>query len=151
MLVPLLEDSKSFFKSLAIIEDYRKFCFIMLSNFLLFFYRLNEGKNKRDEPKGIVFLSNLLLLFQHCHHCFCPNPHVKTIRCGTMLTIESRCNNCKECFTWKSQPYLFGKSPAGIFSLVLVFCVQELPSERQGNVCLNMPFALFNGHRSCLC
>ena len=94
--------------------DYRKFCFIMLSHFVCFsFYSLNEGKNKRDEPKGIVFLSHLLLLFQHCHHCFCPNPQVKTSRCGTMLTIESWCNNCKESFTWKSQPYLFGKFPAG--------------------------------------
>lgn len=99
-----------------------KFCdnFCIYSN-VSFIIRVNEGTNKRDEPKGIVFLSQLLLLFQHCHHCFHPNPKVKTSCSGTLLIIESQCSNCKESFTWKSQPYLFGKFPAG--NILLSFAI----------------------------
>ncbi|XP_046861503.1 uncharacterized protein LOC124454796 [Xenia sp. Carnegie-2017] len=103
-------------------EQCNKFCdnFCIYSN-VSFIIRVNEGTNKRDEPKGIVFLSQLLLLFQHCHHCFHPNPKVKTSCCGTLLIIESQCSNCKESFTWKSQPYLFGKFPAG--NILLSFAI----------------------------
>ena len=53
-----------------------------------------EGKNIREEPKGIVVLSKLLLLFQFCHLCFFPKPKVAVTQTGTMLTIESACSNC---------------------------------------------------------
>ena len=40
---------------------------------------------------------------------------------GTMLTIESDCSNCGEKKTWRSQPELLGKFPAG--NLLLSFAV----------------------------
>ena len=81
----------------------------------------NQEKNEREEPKGIVFLSKLLLLFQYCHICFTPNPEVTALKTRTLLTIETKCNKCKEIFTCKSQPFLLGKFPAG--NLLLSFAV----------------------------
>ncbi|XP_078384068.1 uncharacterized protein LOC144666520 [Oculina patagonica] len=80
-----------------------------------------HGKNVREEPKAIVFLSKLLLLFQYCHHCFATNPTLNVLQTGTMLTIESSCSSCKGTFQWQSQPYLLGKFPAG--NLLLSFAV----------------------------
>ena len=77
-------------------------------------YRLKmQGKDAREEPKGIVFISKLLLLFRFCHLCFFPNPEVSMRQTGTMLTIEAKCCNCKEVFEWKSQPFILSKLPAG--------------------------------------
>ena len=80
-----------------------------------------EGKNEREEPKGIVFLSKLLVLFQFCHLCFFSKPKISVTQTGTMLTIESECSNCGERYTWKSQPDLLGRFPAG--NLLLSFAV----------------------------
>ena len=80
-----------------------------------------EGKDERDEPKGIVFLSKLLLLFQYCHLCMAPSPEVSPSQTGTLLTIETKCSACKGIFTWKSQPFLLRKFPAG--NLLLSFAV----------------------------
>lgn len=89
---------------------------------LFFFIRLSfTGTDERTEPKGIVFLSKLLLLFQYCHLCLAPNPDVTPTQTGTLLTIEAKCSACKEIFTWKSQPFLLGKFPAG--NLLLSFAV----------------------------
>ena len=74
---------------------------------------------KRDEPKGIVFLSQLLLLFQNCHKCFGPSPQVQTSLSGTMFIIDIFCHHCNAKFFWKSQPYLNGRFPAG--NLLLSF------------------------------
>lgn len=69
-----------------------------------------------------MFLSRLLLLFQFCHLCFFPKPKaVAVTQTGTMLTIESECSNCGEMHTWKSQPDLLGRFPAG--NLLLSFAV----------------------------
>ena len=78
-------------------------------------------KDEREEPKGIVFLSKLLLLFQYCHICFTPKPEVMSSQTGTLLTIETKCSKCKEIFIWESQPFLLGKFPAG--NLLLSFAV----------------------------
>ena len=75
----------------------------------------------REEPKGIVFLSKLLLLFQFCHLCVFTKPKVAVTQTGTMLTIVSECSNCGETYTWRSQPDLLGKFPAG--NLLLSFAV----------------------------
>lgn len=91
------------------------FCFHFLSRLRF------EGKDERDEPKGIVFLSKLLLLFQYCHLCMAPSPEVSPSQTGTLLTIETKCSACKGIFTWKSQPFLLGKFPAG--NLLLSFAV----------------------------
>lgn len=50
-----------------------------------------------------------------------PNPEVTSSQTGTLITIETKCNACKEIFTWKSQPFLLGKFPAG--NLLLSFAV----------------------------
>ncbi|KAK2549704.1 hypothetical protein P5673_029832, partial [Acropora cervicornis] len=84
--------------------------------------RLNcEGKNYREEPKAIVFLSKLLLLFQTCHWCFANNPTLSISQSGTMLTIQTSCSHCKRDFTWTSQPLMLGKFPAG--NLLLSFAI----------------------------
>ena len=88
--------------------------------FLVFRLEYNN-KNTREEPKGIVFLSKLMLLFQHCHFCFASNPDNDITQTGTLLTIESKCRACKQINTWKSQPYLLGKFPAG--NLLLSFAI----------------------------
>lgn len=80
-----------------------------------------EGKNEREEPKGIVFISKLLQLFQFCHLCLFPKPKVAVTQTGTMLTIVSECSNCGETDCWKSQPDLLGRFPAG--NLLLSFAV----------------------------
>ena len=94
--------------------------FIYLSCF--HFSRLEwTGKNPREEPKGIVFLSKLLLLFQQCHLCFSANPALSVTQTGTMMTIQSSCSRCSGTFIWQSQPYLLVKFPAG--NLLLSFAI----------------------------
>jgi len=80
-----------------------------------------EGKNIMEEPKGIVFLSKLLLLFQYCHLCFAPNPKITMSQYGTLLNIDSTCTKCQQTFNWKSQPFLLNKFPAG--NLLLSFAI----------------------------
>ena len=80
-----------------------------------------KGKNVREEPKGIVFLSKLMLLFEFCHLCLFPNPKVAVTQTGTMLSIVTECSKCGETYTWKSQPDLMGRFPAG--NLLLSFAV----------------------------
>ena len=50
-----------------------------------------------------------------------PNPEVTPSQTGTLLTIETKCSACKGVFTWKSQPFLLGKFPAG--NILLSFAV----------------------------
>lgn len=80
-----------------------------------------EGKNIREEPKRIVFLSKLLLLFQFCHSCFFSQPKISVKQTGTMLTVKTDCSNCGQTKIWTSQPDLLGKFPAG--NLLLSFAV----------------------------
>ena len=80
-----------------------------------------DRKNFREEPKGIVFLSKLLILFQICHWCFASNPALSISQSGTMLTIRSTCSHCQKVFTWTSQPLMLGKFPAG--NLLLSFSI----------------------------
>ncbi|KAK3735916.1 hypothetical protein QZH41_009154 [Actinostola sp. cb2023] len=80
-----------------------------------------EGKNQREEPKGIVFLSKLMLLFQYCHYCFSSNPKVAVSQNGTSLSIVSKCERCGETFNWTSQPILLNKFQAG--NLLLSFAM----------------------------
>ncbi|XP_015762862.1 PREDICTED: uncharacterized protein LOC107341911 [Acropora digitifera] len=61
-----------------------------------------EGKDERDEPKGIVFLSKLLLLFQYCQLYMAPSP----AQTGTLLTIETKCSACKGIFKMEKPAFL---------------------------------------------
>lgn len=66
-------------------------------------------------------MSNLLLLFQHCHFCFAKKPNVSVTHHGTMISLEAQCDHCCKTFKWTSQPYLFGRFPAG--NLLLTFAI----------------------------
>ena len=92
------------------------------SSLFTIFFRLDlKGKNVREEPKGIVFLSKLMLLFEFCHLCLFQNPKVAVTQTGTMLSIVTECSKCGETYIWKSQPDLMGRFPAG--NLLLSFAV----------------------------
>ena len=84
---------------------------------------LLSNNDIRTEPKHIVFLSKLLLLFQFCHFCHTGNkPDVTATQSGTAVTIRSTCSNpgCRKEFTWTSQPLMPGtKLPAGNFLICM--------------------------------
>ncbi|XP_074634740.1 uncharacterized protein LOC141893240 isoform X2 [Acropora palmata] len=66
-----------------------------------------KDNNLRTQPKFLVFLTQLLVLFKFCHSCKADNPLVETKQVGTMAVITSTCTNtkCKRKDTvWKSQP-----------------------------------------------
>ena len=70
---------------------------------------LHNHHNLRTEPKHIVFLSKLLLLFQFCHICRSEiKPTVTATQNGTEVVIKTACNNpsCGKDHTWNSQPLL---------------------------------------------
>ena len=76
----------------------------------------------QTEPKLIVCLSQLMLLFQICSLCRSPNPLVDVQRCGTMAKVVTTCHN-QGCGSnvWDSQPNMVGtKIPAGNFLLSFV-------------------------------
>jgi hypothetical protein len=94
----------------------------MYALILTFYCRVDcTPKDIRQEPKGIVFLSQLLLLFQNCKFCFTPNPTTDVSQTGTMITVSSACNACKQTYVWKSLPYLLGLFAAG--NLLLSFAI----------------------------
>ena len=81
-----------------------------------------KGKNLRTEPKHIVYLSHLLLLFKFCHVCKADNPIVETSEIGTEAVVKTTCSNpaCKKEKMWYSQPLMPGtQTPAGNFLLCL--------------------------------
>ena len=61
------------------------------------------------EPKFVVFLSQLLELFKVCATCKKPDVLVEVKEFGTMVQVETTCNN-KRCpernIVWKSQPLM---------------------------------------------
>ena len=82
-----------------------------------------KDDNLRIQPKFLVFLSQLLLLFKFCHSCKADNPLVETRQVRTMAVITSTCTN-KSCnrkdTVWRSQPNMPGtKIPAGNFLLCM--------------------------------
>ena len=102
------------------------------------------GKNVREEPKGIVFLSKFLLPFQYCHLCLSPNPEISMKQAGTMITIETKCIACKQIFTWKSQPLLLGKFPAGNLLLSLAVLCAEASIKKVLLVFQHMGVLMYN-------
>ena len=77
--------------------------------------------NLRKQPKFIVFLSKLLVLFTVCPVCKTDNPLVETSAKGTMVEVKTICKSatCPQKETiWKSQPEMPGtRMPAGNFLL----------------------------------
>lgn len=90
---------------------------------ILFFCRLPlKGSNLRSEPKHIVFLTKLLLLFKFCTICKADNPLVEARENGSEVIVKTTCINqkCQKEQTWYSQPLLpNSKIPAGNFLLCM--------------------------------
>lgn len=82
-----------------------------------------EDDNLRTEPKHVVFLSKLLLLFQFCHSCRASSPLVEAKQVGTMVVVTTDCTNpkCPQKHTqWCSQPNMPGtRQPDENFLLCL--------------------------------
>ena len=79
----------------------------------------------RTEPKYIVFLSQLLLLFQVCRSCKGNNVLVDSTQHGTMVIVETHCGNpdCLEKeFVWHSQPKIQG-TKAVACNVLLIFAI----------------------------
>jgi len=101
-----------------------KFLFDLAYMYVASFCRLLlAGTNLRTEPKHIVFLSQLLLLFQFCHVCKAENPELVAKQVGTEAVITTNCFNpkCpKKVNTWHSQPAMPNSQiPAGNFLLFM--------------------------------
>ena len=77
--------------------------------------------NARREPKFIVFLSQLLLLFKYCPACKVDNPLTEVRSIGTMAEISVTCADlrCQKSYNvWRSQPFWKKtRIPAGNFLL----------------------------------
>ncbi|XP_044167367.1 uncharacterized protein LOC114973707 isoform X2 [Acropora millepora] len=82
-----------------------------------------QNTNLRTEPKHIVFLSELLLLFKFCHSCKDDSPLVDVTQVGTEVIVSTSCKNpkCEKKETvWHSQPTIPGFGiPAGNFLLCM--------------------------------
>ena len=95
-----------------------QFVWVCFDFILYHCYRISmQGTNLRTEPKHIVFLSQLLLLFGFCHSCKHDNPMVDVHQVGTEAVVTTNCSNLK-CpkprHAWHSQPMIPGtKLPAG--------------------------------------
>ena len=91
----------------------------------------------RTEPKYIVFLSKLLLLFQFCHVCRTGRkPEMTAEQTGTGIVIKTVCTNsrCRKEFVWSSQPFMPGtKILAGNFliSMAVLFAGGSFTKVRQ--------------------
>ena len=99
---------------------------IHLIIFIIYLYlscRVNPNTTCQEERKFIVFYSSLLTLFSlFCLNCKAEKPQVSMKQNGTMVTVQQHCTFCQgKSFTWRSQPFLFGKHPAG--NILLSFSV----------------------------
>ena len=101
-----------------------------------------EKDNLRSEPKHIVFLSQLLLLFSFCHSCKTDNPLVETREVGTKAVVTTICSNpkCpKKITTWHSQPMMPGtKISAGNFLLCMAVLLAGSSISKARQVFLHM-------------
>ena len=95
-------------KNLKIIQNY-------ITIFIYLYYSVEEGTGPSNEPVFLVFYSSLLqLLGMFCFNCKAESPKVQVKRNGSMAIVQQTCSKClKNNFTWRSQPLVLGKYPAG--------------------------------------
>ena len=101
------------------------------------------------QPKFIVFLTQLLLLFKTCIFCHQSEPLLKVSQVGTMVTITTHCKNpeCGKHFVWKSQQQMSGtKIYAGNFLLSFATLVAGSSASKvlqvmkhMGLACISLP------------
>lgn len=65
-----------------------------------------------QDPKYIVFETQLMKLFQTCLSCLSGNVTISKKVTGTHLKIRRECVSCGTSFEWESQPY-YAATPAG--------------------------------------
>eukprot|EP00794_Sanderia_malayensis_P016323 gene16323-biopygen12003 len=67
-----------------------------------------RDRNAEEDPKFVVFFTQLLLLFKFCFVCKSDGPSVTATKCGTMVSITTQCINpaCRKEYVWKSQPLM---------------------------------------------
>ena len=86
-----------------------------------------KDDNLRRQPKFVVFLPQLLELFGNCPACKMPGVLVEVTKFGTMVQVQTTCNNskCMKCTNvWTSQPRIKMSNahiPAG--NLLLSFAI----------------------------
>ncbi|XP_065067015.1 uncharacterized protein LOC135692760 isoform X2 [Rhopilema esculentum] len=83
--------------------------------------RIDQNATPEKEPKFIVFYTMLLQVFSIlCFKCKKTKPGVRMEQNGTMVTVYQSCIECgKDCWKWRSQPYVLGRYPAGNILLSL--------------------------------
>ena len=110
------------------------------------YYRLPlAGTNLRTEPKYVVFLSHLLLLFNICQVCKHDNPEVEIKESGTNVSIKSKCPSCKQDTDWHSQPYMpASQIRAGNFLLALSIPLSGGSPGKVIKLCNHMGLKCFN-------
>lgn len=88
-----------------------------------FYCSVEPGTSPFEEPKFIVFFSTLLALFSiFCFKCKERKPKVTMKQRGTMVIVKQHCLSCGgDPFIWRSQPFMFGRYPAG--NVLLSFSV----------------------------
>ena len=88
------------------------------------YYRFEEGTPVHEEPKFIVFFTNLLALFSlFCFKCKNSEARVTMTKRGTLVIVNQHCSKCGDyCYEWRSQPNtLGGKHAAG--NVLLSFAI----------------------------
>ena len=99
----------------------------------------------RTEPKYIVFLSKLLLLFQFCHVCRSgKKPEMTAEQTGTAIVIKAVCTNssCRKEFIWSSQPFIpHNKMLTGNFLISIAMLFAGISFTKIRQVCLHMGVA----------
>ena len=84
------------------------------TNFVHIFCRVELGTSAYKEPKFIVFYSMLMSIFSLFYfNCKADRPEVNMKKNGTMVIVEQKCSKYISGFKWRSQPYIFGRYPAG--------------------------------------
>lgn len=109
-----------------------------------FSYRTDE-KSPEKEPKFLVFCSYLLSLFNLlCFNCKEGKPKVSMKTNGLMVTVFQDCDRCNIPFVWKSQPYLFGKHPAGKVLLSMAILMTGASVSKILLVCKHLGLMVYN-------
>ncbi len=119
--------------------------------FCIFLYRPSMKDNIRQEPKYIVFLSQLLLLFRFCQTCNSEDILVETSQRGTMICVQTHCGNPK-CLErdsiWQSQPQVAGtKTPAGNILLSFAILLASASASKVLRVFSHMGLRQFYRHQ----
>lgn len=110
-----------------------------------FFCRVDPSTPAYKEPSFVVFYSMLLNLFSlFCFKCKEGKPKVSMFQTGTMVTVKQQCSKCTDAFTWRSQPFVLGRYPAGNVLLSFAVLMAGASISRILLVCRHMGLCVFS-------